>query len=153
MSNITTIYDNIDTILSALFSAKTEIPNPRKLSDNNENYLKDGYGFYFAGAGLPSFDLSHFQGYSREIVIVLARNIYRVDNDTSVYKTAEKNLLEDQVVLINSLADDRTMDDLITSVEFTGDSGVEFTFDDKYNFMYLSTTFDLEYKQDVSYCL
>ena len=152
MSNVTDIYDKMATILSTVYSTKTIIPNPFSVADNNDNLLKDGYGFYFGGAGLPSFDLPSFQGYSREFILVLVRGIYRADDNTSLFGSTQKAMIEDQNTFINTLAKDRTLDNDLVSVEFTGDGGIEFVYGDKFSFLQLTSTFEAQYKEDKTYC-
>lgn len=152
MSNVTDIYDKLSTLLSTSFSSKTVIPNPFDTAQNNDNLLKNGYGFYYGGAGLPTFNLPSFQGYAREFVLVLTREVYRTDADTSLFGSTQKSMLEDQYTFISSLAKDRTLDNDLVSVEFTGDSGIEFIYADKFSHLRLISTFEVQYKEDVSYC-
>ena len=144
MSNITTIYNAFKLELTTLFPNKTLIPNPYSINDNNDNLLKDGYGLRYGPAGLPSFDLPTFQGYSREIIVPFTKQIYRTDGNLSSFEVAQLAMLEDQNTLINSLAKNRTFDDSVVSVEFTSDSGIEFIFDGKFNFLLMETSFEIQ---------
>ena len=152
MSNVSTIFDNFLALLQTEFASKTQLANPFSVQNNNDNILKEGYGLRYGPASLPDFDLTSFQGYSREIVVILTKQVFKTDNDTDNFSTAQKAMVEDQNTLINSLAKNRTFDSSTVSVEFTGDSGIEFIFNGKFNFLYLETSFEIQYKEDKNYC-
>lgn len=152
MSNVTDLYDKIGTILSSQLSSKTFIPNPFDIAGNSDNLLRDGYGYYIGAASLPDFDLPGFQGYSREFVIILTRDLYRTDNETDLLGSRQKSMFEDQNTIINSLANDRTLDNDIVRLEFTGDGGIESVFSGKFNFLQLISTFEVSYREETTYC-
>lgn len=152
MSNVSTIHASLVASLASLFPSKTVIPNPFSLEDNNQNLLKDGYGYFYGPAGLPDFDLGiHIQGYSRDFNIVMTKNVYRTDISPEPFVTTQLALLEDQNTLVNSFADIRNLDQNVVSIEFVSDSGVEFIFADKNNYLALTTTFAVSYREDKTY--
>ena len=151
MSSVTDIYTKIETNLAATFSSKTVIPNPISVSDNNDNILMDGQGFFMGASSESDIDFPTYQVYQRDIHIILTRHVYRQDNDLSELGTAQKQLFEDQNTLLVALARDS---DLCTSIirgEFTGDSGIEFVYDGKFGHLKLQTTFVVHYKEDLTY--
>lgn len=152
MSNVSSIYDAFKSEMSTTFASKTQIPNPFSIENNNDNTLRDGYGIRFGAAGLASFDLPSFQGYSREIVVTFTTQVFRTDNNILKLEDAQKALMENQNTLINSLAKSRAFDDYAVSVEFTTDSGIEFVFGDKFSFLYIDSSFEVQYKEDKNYC-
>lgn len=152
MSNVSTIHTSLLASLAGMFPNKTIIPNPFNLEDNNQNLMKDGYGFFYGAAGLPDFDLGiHIQGYSREFNVVITKNVYRTDVSPDPYTTAQLALLEDQNTMVNTFADVRNLDQNVVSIEFVSDGGVEFIFADKNNYLALTTTFAVSYKEDKTY--
>ena len=107
-SNVTAIHNSLKNTLADLFNDKTIIPNPFELENNNQNLMKNGYGFFYGPAGLPDFDLGiHIQGYSREFSIVLARNVYRTDTSLDPFSETQLSLIEDQNLLVNKIANIR----------------------------------------------
>lgn len=151
-SNVTAIHNSLIASLAALFPDKTIIPNPFDLENNNQNFLKNGYGYFYGPAGLPEFDLGiHFQGYSRDFSIVLSRNVYRTDISTDPFATTQLQLIEDQNILVNAFADIRNIDQNVVTLEFVSDSGIEFVFADKNNYLALTTDFAVTYKEDKTY--
>ena len=152
MSNVTTIQNSLVTTLETLFPNKTVIPNPFNLEDNNQNLMKNGYGFFYGPASLPDFDLGiHIQGYSRDFNVVMTRNVYRTDVSPDPFSTTQLALIEDQNTLVNTFADVRNLDQNVVSIEFVSDSGVEFIFADKNNYLALTTTFAVAYREDKTY--
>jgi len=152
MSNVSTIHDSLIASLASLFPSKTVIPNPFNLEDNNQNLLKNGYGYFYGAAGLPEFDLGiHIQGYARDFNIVMTKNVYRTDISPDPFATTQLALLEEQNTLVNSFADIRNLDQNVVSIEFVSDSGVEFIFADKNNYLALTTTFAVAYREDKTY--
>lgn len=96
MSKISGTYDAIITSLASLFPNKTKIPYPYDLSEkNNHRFLDDGYGLI---AGPQSFvedsDFCRLQTI-RSFSVVVTREVYRTDSDTTILDTNIKALLED----------------------------------------------------------
>lgn len=152
MSNITNIFNSLSQTLIDTFPGKTVIPNPFDLGENNQNLLKNGYGFYFGPAGLPDFDLGvHIQGYSREFVVVMTKNVYRTDVSLDPFSQTQLELIEEQNTLVNTFADVRNLDQNVVSIEFVSDGGVEFIFADKNNYLALATNFAVSYREDKTY--
>lgn len=96
MSKISGTYDAILTSLSSLFPNKTKIPYPYDLSEkNNHRFLDNGYGLI---AGSQSFDeTSDFCRLQtiRNFSVVISREVYRTDSDTTILDASVKSLLED----------------------------------------------------------
>lgn len=152
MSNVSTIHSAIKSRLSTIFPNKTVIPNPFELDQNNDNLLKDGYGIFYGAASLPEFDLGiHIQGYLREFNIVLAKKVYRLEVDSQPFETVQLALLEDQNTMVNSLANVRSIDPNVVRLEYVSDSGVEFIFSEKNNYLAITTNFDVSYKELKTY--
>lgn len=151
MSKVSNIYDLFEAAISTILTGKTEIPNPFDIESNNDNFLKDGYGFIYGAATGDSETYPSFEYYTRPIVLVTTKVIYKNRSDVDVYGTVQKQMIEDQNTIITTLAKDRTFDDDLTSLEFSGDNGVEFIFGDKFNFLKLESTFDLKYREDKYY--
>lgn len=152
MTNVTLIHNAIKSQLSALFPTKTVIPNPFELDQNNDNFLKDGYGIFYGPGSLPDFDLGiHIQGYQREFNVVLAKKVYRLESNNDQFETVQLALIEDQNTMVNSFADIRSIDINVVRLEYVSDSGVEFIFAEKNNYLALTTSFEVTYKEDKTY--
>lgn len=152
MSNVSDIHAALKARMASLFPSKTIIPNPFDVADNSDNLLKDGYGIYYGPAGLADFDLGiHLQSYQREFNIVLAKKVYRLESNTDQFETVQLALIEDQNTIVNSFADIRSIDINVVRLEYVSDGGIEFVFNEKNNYLALTTSFDVTYKEDKTY--
>lgn len=151
-SNVTAIHKSLENTLANLFPDKTIIPNPFDLEQNNQNFLKNGYSFFYGPASLPDFDLGvHIQGYLRDFSVVLSRNVFRTDTALDPFSNTQLSLIEEQNLMVNTFADVRNLDQNVVSIEFVSDSGVEFVFGDKSNYLALTTNFAVAYREDKTY--
>lgn len=151
MSSLTNIYNAVGTTLSTLYSAThKEIVNPYALELNDSLFLNRGYGFYFGPAINTKRQLSCQLSVEREIVIINTIVNRGTDRDITIRQTAEKQLLEDQFSLISQLENEPTIQPLVSKLEFTGDNGIEFIFDEKFNYLYIESSFSMEYFEDLS---
>lgn len=151
-TKITSILDLFNTFIIETFATKTKIPNPFDTASNNDNLLKNGYGIHLSSGSVSDLDYPQFVVYDRSLVVTLTKEIFRVQSDTDVLFDVQKTLLEEQNTLVTSLAKNRTFDNDIIRVEFSGDNGIEFIYGDKFNFLKLESTFVLSYREDKTYC-
>lgn len=93
MSKITTIYDTLLVELQSLFPDKSRIPYPYSLPDNNARFLVDGYGLTMGSSSFEQFEFCNFMN-SREISVVITKEVFRTDSDSSVIDSVSKSLLE-----------------------------------------------------------
>lgn len=94
MSKVTAVYDAILTELASLFPSKTRIPYSYSLADNNARFLMDGYGLNIGPSSFEPFEFCNFMN-SREVSVVITREVFRTDSDSSVIDDITKSLLED----------------------------------------------------------
>lgn len=151
MTTISNIYDSLYSTLQGQFTTKFELVNPYELSDNNDQYLNDGYAIAWA-IGTDNQQLPKvIKGFDREFIVVLTRAYYSTDLDTSKRKTAEKNLLEDQLTVIKLFKSfsekSNTPTSYVELIEYIDDNGVEFVFTDRQRILALRTRFKITYKE------
>lgn len=94
MSKISTVYDAILVELASIFPNKTRIPYPYSLPDNNARFLIDGYGLSIGSSSFEQFEFCNFMN-SREVTVVVTREVFRTDSDSAVIDDITKALLED----------------------------------------------------------
>lgn len=94
MSNVSTVYDRILTELNTLFPAKTRIPYPYSLVDNQSQFLIDGYGLKIGSGGYEQLEYCSFTA-NRTISIVVTREAFRLDSNVVAVDDIVKLLLED----------------------------------------------------------
>lgn len=98
MSNISTVYDQILSVLAVLFPDKKEIPIPDELIKNDIPHLNNGYGVVIGPALPEEFEFNQYMEV-RQIAIVFTERVDTLRSDASKAKTVKKNILEDEVTL------------------------------------------------------
>lgn len=149
MTKISTVYDQLYTLLSAAFPNKSELVNPYELTDNDEQSLRDGFGIAWE-IGTDSEQIQKkLLVIDREFIVVSTRVFFSTDLNTSPKKTAEKNLFEDQITIIKTLRSfvEQSTNPAATveDIQFLDDNGVEFVFNDAQRFLSLGTRFKMTY--------
>jgi len=95
MSNITTIYDQILVKLDEIYpSPALRIPDAYDLPSNPEQFLRNGYGLK-VGDGTPEESEFKSKTEARTFIIVLSREILKIETDVSPVDVAVKAMLED----------------------------------------------------------
>lgn len=151
MTTLTNIYNAVDTALDSVWgSTHTELVNPFVVELNESLALNRGYGFYFGPGANTRRQLSCQLSIEREIVVINTMINRGTERDVAIRKTAEKQLLEDQFALIDYLETEPTIHGLVSKLEFNSDNGIEFVFDEKFNYIYIESSFSMEYFEDLS---
>lgn len=151
MSKVSTIIDAVDTRLDSLFSAsKIKIPNPYSLEDNNEMFLREGYGFKIGTASVEASEFCNY-AYSLNFIVVITKEVLKLDSDNAVYKTASKALLEDLKTLQDNMLGYSQLNqgDSIELIRFEGSDGIEFIKNDKSNFIFLEASFSFVIRENL----
>lgn len=152
-TKITTLYNTLITRMGAIFPQHARLPNPYKIDQNNSLFLKKGWGVAFAegvntnrNANCPPMSIE------RTFNITISRQFYAREMDAAAKATTEKDLFEDQYLLIKDLESDPTLQQTIARGRFVSDSGIQFVSLDveKDDFLYLSSVFTLEYWEDLT---
>lgn len=148
MSKISLIHDAIYTLLgTTLFSSKRELSDGLVLENNAEIDLENGYGASFEEATNTERFTSCQFSISRNVNIVLTKEVYASHNDKTIFKAAEKALLEDQYELLKEMEKNDTIDSLVINRKYVNDSGLQRLLgsDGHKQFLIISTTFEIEY--------
>ena len=147
-TTVTTLYDNLFSVITTLFSTKVELENSYELTDNSPVMLRNGFGIIFEEGNI--FDEMNFpQIYQmeRSIGIILTKTVYRTDLNATAKRSVEKTLFEE----LYSLIKDIHQNDLITRptefFQFTGDGGIEQIDTDKQNIISLKANFLTRYTE------
>lgn len=142
MSNITTFYDTLLRASSELFPEKTKIPNPYDLTQNAENFLRDGYGITINGSSPEQGEFKNYE-YGVLFSVVFAREVLKTNENTSVIETATKALFEDVHLARKDFynVDQLGIDDNIQRIDLGASSGVEFILGDRFNFITVEVSF------------
>jgi hypothetical protein len=152
MSKISTIVDNIGTELATLLGAThKEIVDPILIEANDTLYLRRGYG-YVMGAGENSDrQLGCQLSVERDVIITNTIAIHATKSDITAYRAAWKTLLEDQLLIIDLMEKNPTINSVTAKMAFISDNGIEPIFNDKREaFLMIQSIFSFEYFEDLT---
>jgi len=99
-TKITTLLNTIDSRLATMFPNKQIIPYPESLQDNEEIFLRDGYGVKYNGGNPVNGEFCNYT-VKHEISVVLSREFFDFDSGYSNDKNDKKSILEDVYLVQN----------------------------------------------------
>lgn len=150
MSDISTVYDAIITRVEAVLTSHKRLSNPYKPDENSEKVLNKGYGVRF-GPGVNTNRQFNKLSVERTFGIVLTRRVYATEQAASKKASTEKSLFEDQKLILEDIEGDPTLGtSVVVKAAYTEDSGLEFVFVEKDNFLSLESIITVEYFEDIS---
>lgn len=150
MTNVTVILNKVVEKLVELFPNKTRIPFPYSLTDNNKNFLSDGFGLVIGSASYEPFETCAYM-VSRDISVVFTREVFRTDSDVETIDEIVKQLCED----VNSTQalfyayNELGIDDNIARIDIVSTSGVEQVQGDKQNFLSMQCSFNFYIRENL----
>lgn len=152
MSKITQIYDDLIDRMIALYPERSRLPNPYKPEENSELLVKKGWGLCLDAGVNTNRQVNCSLTIERNIRVVLTQKSYAREMDTQAKASAEKELMEAQFLVIQDFERNPTTtpDLYVAKFVYLSDSGIQFVFTEKDNFLLLDTTFTLEYFEEVN---
>ena len=136
MSKISTVYDEVLSVLGNLYPDKTRLTNAYDLDDNVDPLLRDGYGLK-VGTGTPVD--SEFKNFSvdRSFSVVLTREVVRTEDNSTAVDSDVKALLEDVVTGQKDFynVDQIDIPNSIEKIDLGPISAVEYFKNDRSNFI------------------
>lgn len=149
-TNITTIYDQLNTAISTLLVNYVQLPNPYAAIENPSLMLKKAYGLGF-GAGANTNRLVCGQlSVSREMTVTLIQSVPSLVNQTAKLAEIEKNLLEDELLLIKFFESNDHLLSSISKIAFVADSGINYEQTGKGLFIMLDISIEVEYFENIN---
>jgi len=150
MSKISTIHDQLISLLGTLFSDKQELVDPYELENNDSIILANGYGITIDNAiRSEGAILERYIVFERDVNLILTEKTFGSERDVVARETVEKNILEDQLTAIAAFEQDSTMR-AICDIDLVDDNGIEKVFDDKSNFWTISSRFKIKYEEIIN---
>ena len=153
MSILSDIYDEIVSVLETNYPDHNKLTNPYSIEENNEQALRQGYGLAVG----PSQNTQRFTGckmsIAREFRVIFTRQVYALEQDIDAKQEADKQLMEDQRLLIKEIEKDPQLDvgsNGLTKFVFTEDTGIEYVHPEKQSFIKLETIFIMEYIENLT---
>ena len=148
-TKITSIYNNLITLVESTLASYTRIPNPYAPDENPELFLRKGYGVGVGPAENTRRVICGFLSVNRSFSILLINQILTTDTNSASRGDFERLLLEDQYSLINALEVDNNLSGNAVKVMFANDSGIQFISGEKGKYILLEIQFDIEYLEQI----
>lgn len=148
MSNITTIYNSLISMMTTVFPNKMRLSDAQISENNDEMALADGWSLYI-GAGTNTnrtFDCNY--SLSRDVSITLTKAFYGGHKATTILDTTSIALLEELHTLIDYNLNNQIAGTNI-AFNFIGDNGLERVFGESKTFIMIKANFQVEYFENV----
>ncbi len=150
MSKISTIVDNIRTRVGTVLSDHKQLFNNRIIEENDTLFLSKGYAVGLGPGTNSNRLLSCKLSVLRTATITITRAHFGVDMDVDVRNTLEKDLLEDQYLIINDLEKDPDLESVVASIKYQSDNGIEEVFTAQGHFLMVQSIYEFEYFEDLT---
>ncbi len=149
MSQITTIYDAIYTRVATLLPNHKELKVPRFIELNDTLFLKKGFAVSIGAAINTNRVFACKLSLQREVTLTNTLQIFATDRDATTRKTVEKQLLEDQFLLIKNIEQDPTLTQVTNQINFISDNGIQDIFIEADSFIMIQSLINFEYFEDL----
>lgn len=149
MSNFSDLYDAIVTRIETVLPNHTRLPNPYKVDENTELFLRQGWGVALTSGTNPNRNLSCRISTLRSFDIIITRKFYSIEAGVTNKQSTEKELIEDQLLVIRDFCNNTSLPSALGVVNFESDGGIEYVFSEKDNFLVLRSVFGVEYFDNV----
>lgn len=155
MSNISTAFAAIKALLGTLYATSSgyiQLTNPYDIAENTTASLEKGWGVAFGAGTNTHRELGCRLSVERKMTVTLTRRRFANELDTAQKEDAEKNIFEDQFLLIKNLENEPTINNAISGITkfaFESDGGIESVYDDTDTYIKLVSVFQLEYFENL----
>jgi len=150
MSQISTIFDNIQTAVSTLFPLKLELSDPVVIENNDEKTLANGYGIHMSGATNSNRVLCNQYTVEREFVITITKLNAGTHKSNTIFESTIKSLLEELHLLIQTVNENTAIRNSVSIIDWVSDGGIERFSGDSKQFLMIRSIFRLEYFESLT---
>jgi len=150
MTKITNIREELESIIAASIAGYKQIPNPYEIEKTSNVILKKGFAIAFGPGTNTERLLSCQLSIDREIAIVLTRQVSSTEHDTNRRESIEKDILEDQFLIIRAIERDPSLNNKAARARYVGDNGLEFLSLENSRYFVLQSNFAFEYFEDLT---
>lgn len=149
MSAISEIFDTLKASITEVLPEHMWLSDPRLIESNSELDLNKGVGIALGAGEAIQREIDKHIWISREVSVTITRRHFASELNREDQENEEKNLLEDQKLLIVKFMND-PLDEVAKSVSkalFLGDNGIENVFGDSGSFLKITTRFQVQYRE------
>jgi hypothetical protein len=152
LSKISDAYAGLKARIAAVLPSHVGLLNPYEPEQNPETILKQGYGIVLGAGTNSNRAISNHLSISREVSIVLTRRFYASEMNRTAKETVEKQLMEDQFLIVKDIEKDPSLglSDVVANFQYEGDEGIQFAFSEDKPFYRLTMRFRLEYLENLN---
>ena len=144
MSKISSIYDELRTLVGTQLSSHTELNNPYDITDDADTMFDKGWAVGLGPASNTQRQVGCNMSVARDFVVTITRRYFTPSRDIANRIAAEKLLFEDQLLVIKDIETNPSSSNIAKMV-FIGDNGLEFLEGDRFGFIILQSTINVEY--------
>ena len=149
MSTISTAYDKIVTEMTTLYPSHRRLTNPYQVEQNVEKFLEQGWGISVQAGLNTERQLSCRLSVQRTVNLILSRKFFARELNVESKADTEKLILEDHFSLLENFEKDHTLDGTVTNFKYVSDSGIEFVFAEKNQYLVLTSVYEMEYFETI----
>lgn len=150
MSKVSTIYDTLLTTLATLLSGKTRIPNTYAIEENPMQYLEDSWGLRIDPENPAASEFCRFSRL-RTFTVILCREVFADEFDTTNNDTAVKALLEDVYTLQKDFMnpDQIGIESNIEKIDMGGTGPIVSLIGSNKNFIFIEVYFNIQITDNI----
>jgi hypothetical protein len=150
LSNITTLYDEFVTAISAVLPDYSKIPNAYDTGSNANLFLIKGFSVGFGPATNTNRQIDCKLSVSRTLNVLLVNQITATITDFSGFNAVAKQIFEDQYTIIKEIEKHPALNTGIVVTKFVGDGGLEFLESGVAQYFGIEAQFDCEYFENLN---
>lgn len=157
MSAISTAYDQFYTVVTGILPNHVELLNAYVPELNDDLTFAAGFGIAMGGGKNTNREICNFLSIERELIVTITRRVYKGDlmrtsDAVSARRTAEKQLFEDQKLVIEAIMESANLSSTspVANTVYAEDSGLEFVRTENVELLMVKTVFKLEYIENLT---
>lgn len=150
MSKISTIIDNFRTRMATILPDHKELRHVRAIEENDELFMAKGQAVAYGFGSNTNRNLSCRLSKVINVVATVTRAVRGHDRDVETRIEAEKDLLEDQLLIIKDIEKDASLDSITARIAYVSDNGIEEIFVGKGHYLMIQSNFELEYFEELT---
>lgn len=155
MSQISTIYDNFHTLVAGQLPTHYQLINPYDPELNDDLTYEKAWGLAVSAGAYPEFELDCRFTVDRQFILTLVRklrvgSLQRGSDAITSRRTAEKNLFEDQYLILKKINQDLTLSGACVKCYMESDDGLQFVRSDRVDLVMLRTVFTARYFENTT---
>lgn len=150
MSLVKDAKNDILSRLATLFPDKVRIADPYNINENSELQLNDGFGVTIEDASNTNREIACHLSIRRSFGIILTKKFFSTELCDQGRQDAYDSLLDEHDVLVQNFEKLVNLEGLVTSFLYVSDGGIESVFNEKDQFFFIKSNFDLEYLEVIT---